>query len=322
MKIQRIYIATFKKDVYLTKTCVASIRYWYPDIPISLIKDYSWGFFDTSEIEKKFNVDVFDTEKKNFQWGFSKLELLFQNKKERYLVLDSDIVFAGKVINILEEYDEDFIVSSEEEVSVEFLESHYYCPSLLSKIDPEFTPPGYVFNTGQIVATSNILNREDFSPFIKWSQTPSIIYPDVFKLAEQGLLNYILQKKHSQSEITLRRIHFMQWGKSQKVKNIELRNLNSSSSCYPFVIHWAGLKRPLYNQMVNGFILSFFEDYYYSKFSFGKFKKIKNLIPRQIYFYLIKLLRALLGLLGKRSWRIEALLNDLMKKKKKWLTRY
>ena len=97
-KIQKIYIACCKKDAWFTKLCVASIRYWYPRIPIFLIKDYLWGDFDTSEIEQRLDVSVLDTERKKLGWGFSKLEAMFLENNERILVFDSDTVFVGRVV--------------------------------------------------------------------------------------------------------------------------------------------------------------------------------------------------------------------------------
>ena len=44
----------------------------------------------------------------------------------------------------------------------------------------------------------------------------------------------------------------------------------AADSPYPFVIHWAGLKRPQIKAMIRSDILLFFEDYYYSKIRFGK----------------------------------------------------
>jgi len=292
-KIERIYIAAHKGDLRFTKICVASVRYWYPNIPITLIKDNYSGFFSTKEIEKNFKVDLFDTEIQSFGWGFSKLEPLFLEQREKFLVLDSDIVFAGKVLDILETYEENFIVSSHG-ASEKFLESHYYSPNQLKKIDPDFIPPGYAFNTGQIVITSGIFKREDFSHFIEWSEPRNVIYSDVFKMGEQGLLNYILQKKHSQGKIALKQAQFMEWGKSQDVQNIDLKNFNSESRGYPFIIHWAGLKQPLYSQIANGFILSFFEDYYYSKILFGRFKQVNEKFFRRGFFHFKRILRKIL----------------------------
>ena len=77
MKVEKIYINTYKFDFQQAKICIASIRYWYPQIPILLIKDHGMGAFDTNTVEKVWNVNIFDTQKKQFGWGYGKLEPLF-----------------------------------------------------------------------------------------------------------------------------------------------------------------------------------------------------------------------------------------------------
>ncbi len=81
MKIEVIYIPCYKLDFRLTRICVASIRYWYPNIPIVLIKDLKSGNFNSTELEKKFNVSVFPQNAKSYGWGFSKFEVFFQKEK-------------------------------------------------------------------------------------------------------------------------------------------------------------------------------------------------------------------------------------------------
>ena len=75
--IERMYVAACAKDFHLTRLCVASIRFWYPDIPITLIPDFNAGQFDSRPLERDWNVDVFKAEIRNFGWGFSKLETCF-----------------------------------------------------------------------------------------------------------------------------------------------------------------------------------------------------------------------------------------------------
>ena len=52
MKIERIYITGCRTDLHLTRCCVASIRRWYPSIPISLVKD---------ELRGRFQRDCYDS---------------------------------------------------------------------------------------------------------------------------------------------------------------------------------------------------------------------------------------------------------------------
>jgi hypothetical protein len=80
VKIDKIVIACFKRDLFLLRSCVASIRYWYPDVTIELLKDSIQGEFSTREIEKSWNVGLFHTTRANFGWPWSKLEVLLAKK--------------------------------------------------------------------------------------------------------------------------------------------------------------------------------------------------------------------------------------------------
>src|ERR1700722_1184870 len=111
MKIDCIYIAACAKDYRWTKCCVSSIRRWYEDIPIYLIKDETHGRFYTRELEHHWNLGALATEHKLLGYGFGKLEPLFLPRGQRCLILDSDTVFAGRVLEPLETYDGDFIVA-------------------------------------------------------------------------------------------------------------------------------------------------------------------------------------------------------------------
>jgi len=64
MKIEGVVISCYVLDVHLTRECVASIRYWYPNVPIWLLKDRRYGDFSTREIESQWNVQVYPGRKK------------------------------------------------------------------------------------------------------------------------------------------------------------------------------------------------------------------------------------------------------------------
>lgn len=187
MRIQRIFVAGFRHDVQFTRTCVASIRHWYPRIPITLIKDRFYGDYSTHEIERNFCCEVFDSRQKSYGWGFGKFEPLFLQEKMRFLVIDSDIVLAGPVLERLQQFSEDFVVQREVPTA-DFVVSHYFDPARLKVLDPEFQFPGYTFNTGQWVGTSGLLREVDFDPYLHRESAPRLKQPEIFKLGEQGLL--------------------------------------------------------------------------------------------------------------------------------------
>ena len=52
MIVKKVFISTYRYDFHFARVCIASIRYWYPDIPIYLIKDENSGTFDTQYDEE------------------------------------------------------------------------------------------------------------------------------------------------------------------------------------------------------------------------------------------------------------------------------
>jgi len=263
-------------DLRYTRCCVASIRRWYPNIPISLVKDETNRPFDTRELEQGWNVRVFQTEHPVPSGGWSKLEPLLLPTRQRSLILDSDIVFLGRVIERLETIEADFIVES---VGgwMSLLDQHYFdLEALQEQFDPGFKFPGYTFNVGQLVATSGILRREDFEPLVLFSATPQRIRSDIFGGHDQGVINYVLLKKAQEGELSLGRVNFMLWGWSRLPRSgsqaIRTGRL-SSSSPYPYLIHWHGRKLQLFWLMRNGRLLRHFERDYYSRVPRGRLKR-------------------------------------------------
>jgi len=268
MKIEGIVISCYRFDVDLTRVCVASIRFWYPHIPIWLLKDRHYGDFDTREIEKYWNVQVYPGRQKTLGWGFGKLELTTESPLRRLLLLDSDIVFAGRVIERLERFEEDLIVDKED-FDATAVEVQFFPLDKLRQLDPEFAFPDYGFNTGQIVATTGRLSNRDFDGLLDW-RTRTVKHPEVFKKGEQGLFNYVALRKVQHGELTIHREPFMVWpGEATRTKHIRLEDLNSEGRLQQ-VIHWAGLGwGKALEEMPRPEILLHFEDIYYGRVPLG-----------------------------------------------------
>lgn len=272
MKIENIYIACYKGDERFTRALISSIRYWYPEIPISLLKDESNGRFDTSDIEKYWNVAVLDVGK-NMR-GFQKIAAMFLIPRKRVLYLDSDIVFVGPVLELLEQYSEDFIVA-EEEFAQDQITSLFFKEEALKEMDSSFTPPSFRFNAGQLVFTSGLLKKEDFSELVDWD-VPAARYTKIFSCIDQGVLNYVLLKKAALSEISLRRVGFRLRPTSELVSSIQ-PDLLTKESPYKFILHWAGCHLPYgCNSLPRYDIFSHFEEIYYKRIRFGWIIKLSK----------------------------------------------
>ena len=152
MGIEHVYVTGCRGDLRLTRCCVASIRRWYPHIPISLIVDESQGAYSTARLEQAWGVKRFPSNRKRFGWGFGHLEPLFLPGRQRDLILDSDLIFLGRVIDALDRHTDDFVVSAYAAASEE-VSRDYFDLARLSEFDPAFEYHGLTFNTGQFVAT-------------------------------------------------------------------------------------------------------------------------------------------------------------------------
>lgn len=281
MKINKIAIACFKKDLHLLKPCIASIRFWYPDVEIYLIKDYIQGRFSTKEIERAYNVKIFPAQRKNFGWPWSKLAVILHEQKDKFLFLDSDVVLLGKVLDRLNQYEEDFIVTGMEAADKynPTFNNNYIDIKQMEAFDPFYQYPGFGFNGGQIVMTSGLLNENDCASVIEF--TPSITnkYPAIFKHGDQGALNYIFAKANQAGKIRTRYADFWIWPGLAAADNISLESLKQRIGI-PYVLHWAGIKPTDFRQFKRYDILRFYEDLYYSKIPAGKVKQRFDFIKR------------------------------------------
>jgi hypothetical protein len=266
-RIDRVYVAAHRRDLRLTRICVASIRRWYPDIPIFLLKDLVNGDFATTELEETWGVQCWQTGNTKFGWGFVKLEPLFDTEPCRYLMLDSDIVILGRVIDELEKSDADFVVQQETQAQ-ESVSSLYFDEARLRReVDSAFPSIAFTFNSGQYVATSGKLQREDFAPVLEWTSPRRVRHAAVFNPSDQGVLNYVVLSKVAVGDITVDRVPFMCWSE-QETREFKVHALDAHSP-YHHLIHWAGLKKVRLRHMMRYDILDHFEREYYSRIRYG-----------------------------------------------------
>lgn len=299
MRISGVCVACCRRDVHLTRICVGSLRFWYPELPLFLVRDYTDGAFSTAEIECAWNVGVFQTRRRINGWGMSKLEVVVAPRTERYLVLDSDIALAGKVVELLESYSEDFLLAGEtfSDPHAPEVQRHYYNWEKLRALDPEFQFPGFCFNTGQFVVNCGRLKEADFAAVVGWSEPPVIKHPEVFFPGDQGVLNYVLHKKRQAGQLSLRDAQFCRWSGDAYWKTVSIQSIRERRGD-PMVIHWAGTKSPVISQMAQPEMLRFFEDFYYTRVPSAALKRL----ARRGMSYLVLARRSMRRKLRRRSW--------------------
>jgi hypothetical protein len=241
--IERIYVLCHARDLWLAKISVASIRFWYPDVPTTLIKDRTLGDFNTEEIERSWNVSSMVLARERCGLGFAKIELLLRPVRERFLVLDADTVMCGPVLGLLKKFSDDFVVPGVpiDKPCASSFTSIYFNLALLRKRDPDFRFPGYAFNTGVFVGTSGILTRRIFEPHLVWNSPVRLKAPEIFSCADQGVLNYVLMKQAAKGVLTLRSANFMIWGFAPQAKRLDLHRIAARRG-YDAIVHYAGAK--------------------------------------------------------------------------------
>ena len=109
-----VYLAACARDARLTRICIASIRYFYPEVPIKLLAGDIIQSGLADEVKQYWNVGLTDLPVGDYGWGMVKLEPLFGPPGQRFMVVDVDTVFTGKVLHLRAQSDAPFFVDDEQ----------------------------------------------------------------------------------------------------------------------------------------------------------------------------------------------------------------
>jgi hypothetical protein len=266
-----IYVTASSRDARFTRSCVASIRYFYPEAAVKLLVGGRLESGLAEEMQQFWNVSIADFPHGDYGWGFVKLEPLFGSPGERFLVLDSDTVFAGPVLGEWQASRATFLVDRETQ-SESDTRRLYYDWQKVREVDPDAQPPRFVFNSGQWFGTAGVLRRDDFAPWLEWTMPRRLRYPQIFMLGgDQGILNYVLNQKAALDGLSVETAKIMHWPR----RGISSPNAESvmTRTSPPVVIHWAGLKKARLQDMPAGDLLGFFEELYYGRLPGGKARR-------------------------------------------------
>ena len=130
------------------RICIASIRYFYPEVSIKLLAGDIIQSGLAAEVKKFWNVDLAILPIGDYGWGMVKLEPLFQPPGQRFMVVDVDTVFTGKVLDLRAQSGAPFLVDDEQLSDVDFARL-YYDWHKPRKIDPNVQSPTRAFNVGR-----------------------------------------------------------------------------------------------------------------------------------------------------------------------------
>jgi hypothetical protein len=269
--VEHIYIAASARDARFTRICVASVRYFYPDVSIQLLVGGPLKPGLAEELRRYWNVGVKNLPRRDYGWGFVKLEPLFEARGGRFLVLDSDTVMAGPALEWAASDSSDFIVDDEQQ-TVEGIKSIYYDAQKSAQEGVPLPEPKFVFNSGQWVGVGGAIDRDAFDGLIKWGNPPKLANPRVFKNGEQGVLNFVLNQKAHAGAVGVARVPLMRWP-GHGLEGLDVTRIASKKAA-PCIIHWAGMKKARQSDMVGADILRFFEGLYYQRLPLGTARRL------------------------------------------------
>ena len=266
-----IYIAACARDARLTRICVASIRYFYPDVPIRLLAGDIIQAGLAEELQQYWDVGLVDLPVGDYGWGMVKLEPLFGPAGQKFLVLDVDTVFTGRILDVRAQSDAPFFVDDEKLSDADF-KRLYYDWTKLEKIDPKVQSARTAFNVGQWFGTAGAVKREDFDPWIKWTMPRQLRYPDDFMGGDQGVINYVILQKEAFERLRIERRTIMRWP-GNGMEGLDVESV-ANGTAPPLIVHWAGMKNTFLRNMVGGDLLQFFENFYYTRLPVGRLRRI------------------------------------------------
>jgi hypothetical protein len=269
--IDCVYIAASTRDARYTRTCVASVRYFYPEVPIRLLMGGRLQRGLSDELQQYWDVGTADLPRGDYGWGFVKLEALFGPVGEKFLVLDSDTVLTGLVLDVWSGSRAPFLVDDEKQSEVD-TKRLYYDWEKVRKIDRSAQPPVCVFNSGQWFGTAGVLTRDDFAPWVEWTMPRRLRPLEHFMNGEQGILNYVLNQKVARDSLRVERRQIMRWP-GHSMDGLDAETVSKRAAA-PLVVHWAGMKKTRQRHMIGADLLAYFEKVYYQRLPAGEARRL------------------------------------------------
>jgi hypothetical protein len=268
--IDCVYIAASGRDARYTRICIASVRYFYPEVPIKLLVGGPLQCGLADELQRHWNVGTADLPRGDYGWGFVKLETLFGPPGEKFLVLDSDTVLTGRVLDAWSDSRAPFLVDDERQSEAD-TKRLYYDWEKVRNIDPSARPPEFVFNSGQWFGTAGALTRDDFAPWVEWTLPRKLRHPEHFMPGDQGILNYVFNRKVALDGLRIERRQIMSWP-GHSMDHLDAETVSKHAAA-PRVVHWAGVKKARRRNIKGADLLAYFEKVYYQRLPAGQARR-------------------------------------------------
>ena len=253
MKPFGVVVACFKGDYFFAKAACASIRHFSGDVPICIIAD---GEFSVDELGDLYDVQVMrpqemsDPVLRNLCSGNnrSKLMAMWEGPFEYFLYLDSDAIFWGDVLSMLNPAEADFIAlrpSPWKQHTEEILREFFLDPEQLNEFDPEFVwKEQPYFCSGAFVAKRGVISPQAWLEVEEWRRQK----PTLFSWTkDQGIMNYLILSMAQKGEITFEELALQVTTGDQEVDDLGKRfpcRLQQPPETIerPWILHFCGTK--------------------------------------------------------------------------------
>jgi hypothetical protein len=191
---------------------------------------------------------------------YGSLEPFISGRDERFMILDTDTAFTGRIIDFAQTKTEDFVIDYEEQPA-DKIKSLYWNPDLIWQYISCFSEQWFTFNNGIMVGTGNKITVPDFLDFMIWEKhkEPAILNSEAFPTYDQSAINVVINKKFVKKEITLTRQEIMiyppQFSGSEEAL---LTGIKQKDQPEFRVIHWADTKNAAPGKKPLGKIFDFY----------------------------------------------------------------
>lgn len=266
-----IYVAASAHDARFTRLCVASIRYVYPDVPIRILVGGPLQPGLAEELRRVWNVSLADFPRGDYGWGFVKLEPLFAAAGERFLVLDSDTVMTGPVLDLALAHPDADLIVDEEDQSPEAARTLYFDDDLAASQGRALPRPDFLFNSGQWFGRSGVIGRDDFDGLIDWGWPPRLSQPRIFKNGDQGVLNFVANRLAREGRLKVARAPLMRWP-GHGMAGLDATAIRRHEAPAR-VVHWAGMKGAYHQRLIGADVLELFERMHYAELRGGEARR-------------------------------------------------
>jgi hypothetical protein len=269
-----IIIVCSNKDFSLAKGCLASVKYFMPDVDVCLLID---GDVDTTIVEKAYKCTIIkrsDIQNKflkenSFGWGITKMNAFWESPFDEFILLDADICVWGNILEKFERDQYDMIVDQPQYgFDNEAINKWFFDTSMLSGIDPIFKPEDYCkkyFCTGIFYSKKEVFDLKWYQELFEYS----IQRKDLFKFGEMGMLNYMIFKSVEQRKLNVANKYIQHicpdFERSYSAELFPFKN-GMPSVGESMVIHYNGNRKPyLKNRLSYHEPMTFFRSYFYQK---------------------------------------------------------